>query len=165
MYGFRIIALTGDSNEDSRRRAIEELEAGVLDYITVDIFNEGVDIPAVNQVIMLRPTQSAIIFVQQLGRGLRKAPNKEYLTVIDFIGNYANSYLIPIALYGDNSYNKDNIRKLLSAEVRDFLGCTIDFDEISQKQIFDSIDNANLSRKKDLKADYETVMKLLVESQ
>lgn len=163
LYGFRIIALTGDSNEDSRRRAIEELEAGALDYIiTVNIFNEGVDIPAVNQVIMLRPTQSAIIFVQQLGRGLRKAPNKEYLTVIDFIGNYANSYLIPIALYGDNSYNKDNIRKLLVGGSQGLPGaCTIDFDEISQKQIFDSIDNANLSRKKDLKADYETVMKII----
>ena len=84
-----------------------------MDYIfTVDIFNEGIDIPKVNQIIMFRPTQSAIIFVQQLGRGLRKAKNKEFLAVIDFIGNYSNNYLVPIALYGDTSYNKDNLRKL-----------------------------------------------------
>jgi superfamily II DNA or RNA helicase len=67
----------------------------------------------VNQIIMLRPTQSAIIFVQQLGRGLRKLDNKDYLTVIDFIGNYKNNFLVPIALYGDTSYNKDTIRKLI----------------------------------------------------
>jgi superfamily II DNA or RNA helicase len=56
---------------------------------------------------MLRPTESAIIFIQQLGRGLRKIDGKSYVTVIDFIGNYENNYLIPIALYGDTSYNKD----------------------------------------------------------
>ena len=65
---------------------------------------------------MLRPTQSAIIFVQQLGRGLRKAKNKSYVSVIDFIGNYENNFFIPIALYGDNSYNKDNLRKAMSTE-------------------------------------------------
>jgi superfamily II DNA or RNA helicase len=59
---------------------------------------------------MLRPTESAIIFIQQLGRGLRKIDGKSYVTVI-FIGNYENNYLIPIALYGDTSYNKDSLRK------------------------------------------------------
>ncbi|NBP75571.1 MAG: DEAD/DEAH box helicase, partial [Crocinitomicaceae bacterium] len=74
--GFQTVALTGDSSEAERQRAIRLLESDnyseKLDYIfTVDIFNEGIDIPSVNQIIMLRPTQSAIIFVQQLGRGLR----------------------------------------------------------------------------------------------
>ena len=55
---------------------------------------------------MLRPTESSIIFIQQLGRGLRKSSNKEYVTVIDFIGNYKTNYLIPIALSGDQSQNK-----------------------------------------------------------
>ncbi len=102
-----------------------------LDYIfTVDIFNEGIDIPRVNQVIMLRPTQSAIIFVQQLGRGLRKTKNKDYLTVIDFIGNYNKNYLVPIALYGDTSYNKDTLRKCLSSGSALIPGSsTINFDE------------------------------------
>ena len=60
-----------------------------LDYIfSVDIFNEGIDIPEINQVIMLRPTESPIVFIQQLGRGLRKTEDKEYVMILDFIGNY-----------------------------------------------------------------------------
>ena len=91
--GLRTVALTGDSSEKERETAIELLEsdnlAEKLDYIfTVDIFNEGIDIPKINQIIMIRPTESAIIFIQQLGRGLRKSDGKGYLTVIDFIGNY-----------------------------------------------------------------------------
>jgi superfamily II DNA or RNA helicase len=90
--GLPSIYLSGENTEEERSNAIEQLESDnkeeKIQYIfSVDIFNEGVDIPRVNQIIMLRPTQSAIIFVQQLGRGLRKTDGKEYLTVIDFIGN------------------------------------------------------------------------------
>ena len=96
---------------------MNESEANVhkqpLDYIfSVEILNEGVDIVEVNQVIMLRPTQSSIVFIQQLGRGLRKADGKEYVVILDFIGNYNNNFMIPIALSGDRTYNKDNIRRL-----------------------------------------------------
>lgn len=155
------IALTGDNSEEERSNAIEKLESDEksikLDYIfTVDIFNEGIDIPKVNQIIMLRPTQSAIIFVQQLGRGLRKASNKEYLTVIDFIGNYSNNYLVPIALYGDNSFNKDSIRNLISTGSQLMPGTsTINFDLITKDRIYKAIDNANLQMKKDLINDYK----------
>jgi superfamily II DNA or RNA helicase/HKD family nuclease len=161
--GLRCKALVGSSHESERQAVIRDLELGELDYIlTVDIFNEGVDIPSVNQIIMLRPTQSAIIFVQQLGRGLRVCEGKEYLTVIDFIGNYSNSYLIPIALYGDASYNKDNIRKLLVGGSQSLPGaCTIDFDRVAQEKIFEAIDRAKLSQKRDLKSDYEMVMKIV----
>lgn len=158
--GLKTIALTGASDEELRKNSITKLESKNLDdkldyIITVDIFNEGVDIPKVNQVIMLRPTQSAIIFVQQLGRGLRKADNKEYLTVIDFIGNYSNNFLVPIALFGDNTYNKDTIRRLLTNGSDSIPGAsTISFDEISKKRIFESIDTANLNKIKDLKKDY-----------
>lgn len=69
------------------------------------------DIPEINQVVLLRPTQSPIVFVQQLGRGLRKSQDKEYVVILDFIGNYKNNFMIPIALSGDRSYNKDNIRR------------------------------------------------------
>ena len=69
--------------------------------------NEGVDIPSLNQIIMLRRTDSAIVFVQQLGRGLRKCDGKEYTLVLDFIGNYQSNYLVPVALTGDKTYNKD----------------------------------------------------------
>jgi superfamily II DNA or RNA helicase/HKD family nuclease len=159
--GFRSIALTGDSSKEQRNGAIKLLEsdnlAEKLDYIfTVDIFNEGIDIPKVNQIIMIRPTESAIIFVQQLGRGLRKVDGKGYLTVIDFIGNYSNNYLIPIALYGDTSYNKDALRRTISSGSTLIPGSsTINFDAITKAQIFESIDSANMGLLKDLKKDYD----------
>lgn len=158
--GFNTIALTGDTSEEERIDAINRLESDSisqkLDYIfTVDIFNEGVDIPKVNQILMVRPTESAIIFVQQLGRGLRKASGKGYLTVIDFIGNYKNNYLIPIAIYGDKSYNKDSLRRYLSEGSREIPGAsTINFDKITKEKIFNSIDSANLRLMTDLKRDY-----------
>lgn len=158
--GKKTIALTGSSTENDRIKAINLLESDnmgeKIDYIfTVDIFNEGIDIPRVNQIIMLRPTQSAIIFVQQLGRGLRKADRKDYLTVIDFIGNYSNNYLVPIALYGDTSYNKDSLRKLIASGSSLIPGSsTINFDKISRDRIYDSINSANMSLKKDLQSDY-----------
>jgi superfamily II DNA or RNA helicase/HKD family nuclease/SOS-response transcriptional repressor LexA len=158
--GFRSLALSGKNSEDERARAIERLEsdnlAEKLDYIfTVDIFNEGVDIPKVNQIIMIRPTDSAIIFVQQLGRGLRKVDGKDYLTVIDVIGNYNNNYLIPIALYGDTSYNKDALRRSISGGSRLIPGSsTVNFDAITKERIFASIDSANMKMLTDLKKDY-----------
>lgn len=158
--GYRTVALSGNNNEYERETAIERLEsddsAQKLDYIfTVDIFNEGVDIPRVNQIIMLRPTQSAIIFVQQLGRGLRKVDRDKYLTVIDFIGNYQNNYLIPIALYGDRTFDKDQIRRLVVSGNQAIPGTsTINFDRISKEKIFASINLARLHLKKDLRADF-----------
>ena len=128
-----------------------------LDYIfTIDIFNEGVDIPEINQVLMLRETQSPIIFVQQLGRGLRKADNKDYVVIIDFIGNYTNNYMIPIALSGDRSYNKDTMRRYVQEGTRIIPGAsTIHFDEISRQRIFKSIDSARTNDIKLLKQSYE----------
>lgn len=159
--GYRTCALSGADSQEERESAIERLEQDSrengLDYIfTVDIFNEGVDIPEVNQVIMLRPTQSAIIFVQQLGRGLRKAPGKEYLVVIDFIGNYQKNFLIPIALSGDRTYNKDTIRKYVAEGNRIIPGCsTVHFDEITRKQIYASIDSANFNDIRLIKESYQ----------
>lgn len=161
--GFKTVALTGDNSEDERTKAIELLESDdlsiKLDYIfTVDIFNEGIDIPKINQVVMIRPTQSAIIFIQQLGRGLRKTANKYYLTIIDFIGNYKNNYLIPIALYGDTSFNKDKIRKLISEGSSMIPGeSTINFDEITKEKIYASIDSAKMQLLTDLKIDYNNL--------
>lgn len=92
--------------EDAIERLTGDDSKNALDYIiSVDIFSEGVDAPEINQVIMLRPTESPIVFIQQLGRGLRKAEGKEYVVVLDFIGNYRNNFMIPIALSGDRSYN------------------------------------------------------------
>jgi len=158
--GFKSISLTGSNSEKERNEAIERLESPnldtKLDYIfTVDIFNEGIDIPLVNQVVMLRPTESAIVFVQQLGRGLRKAKDKDYLTVVDFIGNYKNNFLVPIALYGDTSYNKDTLRKMMSSNGSVIPGSsTINFDSIAKERIYSAIDAANLQTKRDLIKDY-----------
>lgn len=140
--GWRTQVLSGNDSESARADAIERLAAdageNILDYIiSVDIFSEGVDVPEINQVIMLRPTESPIVFIQQLGRGLRKAENKEYVVVLDFIGNYRNNFMIPIALSGDRSYNKDNIRRYVTEGGRVIPGAsTIHFDEISRKRIF-----------------------------
>lgn len=158
--GWRTLVLSGGDSETVRATAIERLageeKEDALDYIiSVDIFSEGVDVPEINQVIMLRPTESPIIFIQQLGRGLRKVEGKEYVVVIDFIGNYRNNFMIPIALSGDRSYNKDNIRRYVTEGGRVIPGAsTIHFDEISRKKIFQAIDNANFSDIKLIRENY-----------
>ena len=162
-HGYRTIALSGADSQDTRENCVKLLEQdewdGGLDYIfTVDIFNEGIDIPQVNQILMLRPTESPIIFVQQLGRGLRKAENKEFVMILDFIGNYSNNYMIPIALSGDRTYNKDNIRRYVRQGVKALEGAsTIHFDEIARKRIYESIDSANFSEMKLIKECYKNL--------
>ena len=141
--GYRTIALSGDNKDKEREKAFERLamneedatdEMQPLDYIfSVDILNEGVD--------MLRPTQSPIVFIQQLGRGLRKAENKEYVVILDFIGNYNNNFMIPVALSGDRTYNADTIRKYVISGNNTIPGAsTVHFDEIAKEKIFNSID-------------------------
>ncbi len=165
--GYRTMNLTGSDSFEAREDAIKRLELkeheDSLDYIfTVDIFNEGVDIPAINQVIMLRPTQSAIVFVQQLGRGLRHDYDKEYVVVLDFIGNYEKNFFIPMALSGDKSYNKDNLRRFVIEGNRTIPGCsTVNFDEITKKKIFSAIDNANFNEIGTIKESYKSLKNML----
>ena len=165
--GYSTLALSGSDNQDKREEAIARLvqdeKRGALDYIfSVDIFNEGVDIKEVNQVIFQRPTESAIIFVQQLGRGLRKAPGKDFVVVIDFIGNYRDNFLIPIALSGDNSYNKDRIRRFLHTEKNYLHGVsTIHFDPIAEKTIYRLIDSARTNDMKLFRASYDILKRKL----
>ena len=160
---YNTMMLSGDDPQEVRESAIERLvddnAENRLDYIfTVDIFNEGVDIPEINQVILLRPTKSPIIFVQQLGRGLRKAEGKEFVIILDFIGNYQNNYMIPIALSGDRSGNKDNIRRSLMEGNNIIKGAsTIYFDDISRDRIYKSIDTADLNQIKLLKSEYQNL--------
>lgn len=160
LKGWRTLVLSGSDSEEVRAEAIERLAGDeaehALDYIiSVDVFSEGVDIPEINQVIMLRPTESPIVFIQQLGRGLRKSEDKEYVVVLDFIGNYRNNFMIPIALSGDRSYNKDTIRRYVSEGGRVIPGAsTIHFDEISRKRIFQAIDHANFSDIKLIRENY-----------
>ena len=91
--GIPSIALTGNSNDEIRKNAAKNLTDGNIKVIfTVDLFNEGVDIPQVNTILFLRPTESLTIFLQQLGRGLRISEGKECLTVLDFIGQSNKNY-------------------------------------------------------------------------
>ena len=153
--GFHTAYLSGDDTIEHRESVITDLEKGDLAYIfTVDVFNEGIDIPSVNQIIMLRQTKSSIIFIQQLGRGLRKHQSKEYVTVIDFIGNYKNNYMIPIALSGDVSQNKDSIRRD-TFETNYISGISsINFEAIAKERIFKSIDAAKLDSMRSIRSSY-----------
>lgn len=157
--GFKTVALSGSDSGERREEMIRRLEsdgADALDYIfSVDLFNEGLDVPTLNQIVMLRPTQSAIIFVQQLGRGLRKAENKEFVVILDFIGNYKNNFMIPMALSDDRSYNKDTIRRYTVEGTRVIPGAsTINFDEISRSKIYQAIDQVNFRSVKYMRESY-----------
>lgn len=167
--GYRSVALDGSSSDSEREDAIERLECDRserddwIEFIfTRDIFNEGVDIPSVNLIVMLRPTESAIIFVQQLGRGLRKCAGKDFVLVLDFIGNYKKSYLIPIALSGDRTYNKDNIRRFVQEGNRIIPGCsTINFDEVSEHRIYELLDGQKFGTIKFIRNEYTALKNML----
>ena len=119
---------SGDYTED-RRDAVRKLQAGDIKVIfSVDMFNEGVDIPSVDMVMFLRPTDSPTVFLQQLGRGLRKCKGKAYLKVLDFIGNYEKAGLIRNILAGSNYSGESTGNGNGSGEVEYPDDCQIDFD-------------------------------------
>ncbi|MGZ2418031.1 superfamily II DNA or RNA helicase [Staphylococcus caledonicus] len=152
-------SLTSEQDDQNKRlKIINELVNGDINYIvSVNLLNEGVDIPEVNQIVMFRGTESSIIFIQQLGRGLRKSSNKDYVTVIDFIGNYKNNYLIPIALSDNQSQNKNDYRKFLSDPNQIEGVSTINFEEVAKKKIYDSINEATLNSVKVIKVAFNNV--------
>ena len=162
-HNLRTTYLTRASKPEARLAAVDRLAGAdgpqALDYIlTVDIFNEGVDIPEINQVIFLRPTQSPIIFTQQLGRGLRKAAGKEYVVILDFIANYEKNYLIPVALSGDNSYDKDSMRKLVMLGTKVIPGAsTVEFEKVVRDRVLESIDNARTNTVELLRTSYQAI--------
>ncbi|MFC8368482.1 DUF3427 domain-containing protein [Streptomyces sp. NPDC057239] len=91
--GFNAIAVSGETPADQRRQALADLRSGALQVVfSVDLFNEGVDVPDVDTLLLLRPTSSATVFLQQLGRGLRRSDNKAVLTVLDFIGQHRKEF-------------------------------------------------------------------------
>ena len=157
--------LTGRNSVGERVRAYNDLQddAAELEILfTVDILNEGVDIPGVNMVLFLRPTDSQTIFIQQLGRGLRKYEGKQYVTVLDFIGNdYKRSVQIAFAL-GSLSENFVVEKKLLAALIADDFrsvglvdyGVEIHLDDLSKKEILSFIDEVNFNTKPYLRQDY-----------
>lgn len=156
--GKKAIALTGLNKTNEREDAIRRISLKVndenyLDFIVVvDIFNEGIDIPSINQVLLLRETQSKIIYVQQIGRGLRKMEDKEYLVIIDFIANYKNNFLIPSALSGDNSFDLDKVKNIvIDGTIHCPDGCTLEFEKIAQDIVLENISKNLVSGKASLK--------------
>lgn len=162
--GINSITLTSEDSISKREDSIKRLENenDSLEVIfTVDIFNEGIDIPSINMVLFLRPTNSPIVFVQQLGRGLRKYKNKEFLTVLDFIGNHKKAYLIALALVGNKMIDKESIKLSLQNNFADFKNAFISMDEISKNRILEQINKENFNQLKYLKEQYFEVRNIL----
>ena len=162
--GINSITLTSEDSISKREDSIKRLENknDSLEVIfTVDIFNEGIDIPSINMVLFLRPTNSPIVFVQQLGRGLRKYQNKEFLTVLDFIGNHKKAYLIALALVGNKMIDKESIKLSLQNNFADFKNAFISMDEISKSRILEQINKENFNHLKYLKEQYFEVKNIL----
>ena len=162
--GYPSLFLSGEDSGEVRQQAIEELEddAQPLQFLfTVDIFNEGVDIPSVNTVLMLRPTESPIVFIQQLGRGLRKYQEKQFLTVLDFIGNHTKAFLIAIALNGQRYYDKESLKVAITTDFAHLPGAThVQMDKISATQILDQIDQEKFMSAKYLREQYQEFKKI-----
>lgn len=164
--------LTGKNSTGERIRAYKDLQddsAPLEILFTVDILNEGVDIPGVNMVLFLRPTDSQTVFIQQLGRGLRRSVGKDYVTVLDFIGNdYKRSVQIAFAL-GGLSENFVLEKKLVAALVKDNFasigledyGVEIHLDDLSKKEVLSYIDSVNFNTKRFLAQDYFNFKKYL----
>ena len=146
--GVAAVAVWGESPADVRQRALRELAAGSVQVVfSVDIFNEGVDVPAVDTVLMLRPTESATLFLQQLGRGLRMARGKTVCTVLDFVGTHRGEFRFDLryrALLGGSR------RELQRAVTEGFpflpAGCHMELDRVSQDIVLRSIREAVPSR-------------------
>ena len=162
--GYQTVSLTGINDTGIRMKAFKDLQDdnNPLEIIcTVDILNEGVDIPQVNMVLFLRPTESQTIFIQQLGRGLRKYPGKEYVTVLDFIGNnYDRAVQIALALgtLGKTTYmEKAYLKQMIRSDFKslDIPNVVIDIDELSKEEILNYIDKTNFNSKFFLEKDYQ----------
>lgn len=164
--GFRTEFACGETDSETRVDLVRRLSSDCDDYLdyifTADLFNEGVDIPPVNQILMLRPTDSPVVFIQQLGRGLRLYEGKGFVVIIDFIGNYANNYNIPIALSDNFSYRKDELRRFVFSGDSIIPGMsTISFDQISKERIYRSIDSGDFGKKELLSTEYFNLKKAL----
>lgn len=123
-HGYKTVSLHSQQKEVGRADAIKKLEAGELDIIfTVDLFNEGVDIPPVDTLLFARPTESLTVFTQQIGRGLRLAPGKDHCVIIDLIGNYRNAD-VKLSLF-DTARNEGKAKKI---EPRVPINCELNLD-------------------------------------
>lgn len=169
---YKTAYLTGKNTVGERMRAYNDLQSENTDLevlCSVDILNEGVDIPGVNMVVFLRPTESSTVFIQQLGRGLRKYENKQYVTVLDFIGNsYKRSVQIAFAL-GSLSQNLVLEKRLMMSLVGDDFsalglneyGVEIHIDDLSKEEIISYLESENFNSISYMKQDYQNFKKYI----
>lgn len=142
--GINSLALTDESKEEERNEAASKLENGELKFIfTVDLYNEGVDIPKVNTVLFLRPTESMTVFLQQLGRGLRVAPGKDVLTVLDFIGQANKQYSFEKKFQVLTDIGYKSIYSQIESQFSGLpQGCYIQLEKVARENILQNIKNA-----------------------
>lgn len=149
-------ALTSHSSEEERRTAKNDLTQGRLRFLfVVDLYNEGVDIPAIDTILFLRPTASLTIFLQQLGRGLRLSPGKAYLTVLDFIGQAHRKYRFEEKFSALLRHTKHSTREEIEQGFPSMpRGCFVELERQAQKYVLDNI-RAQLVNKSYLLAQLE----------
>lgn len=153
--GIPAIALSGDSGSDERRDGLRQLRDGEISCIfAVDLFNEGLDIPMIDTVLMLRPTQSATIFLQQLGRGLRRAEGKSVLTVLDFVGMQNRQFRFDLKYRALTGLSRNRLEKSIQ-EGFPFLppGSQIVFDRVAEDIVLNNVRQQLKLSTKDLVAD------------
>ena len=152
-HGIQAISLNSKTKDISRAEAINKLETKQVDIIfTVDLFNEGVDIPSVDTLLFVRPTESLVVFTQQIGRGLRLHEGKPHCTIIDLIGNYKNAD-VKMQLF-DVSKGKDSRRSAIQPVVPD--SCTINM-ETEAIQLLEELLKKRSPRKERVKLEYQRV--------
>lgn len=160
--GIPSVAVYSNANgtySEDRGKALEKLKNGEIKVIfSVDMFNEGIDITSVDMVMFLRPTESPTVFLQQLGRGLRKSKGKEYLNVLDFIGNYEKAGRVRFLLAGTNETGEKNYRGADRIQVPD--DCLIDFD-MKLIDLFSEMDKKNLRIREQIQKEYFRIRDLL----
>lgn len=160
-----VAVYSGENGEyaEERNEAIKKLKNGEIHVIfSVDMFNEGVDIASLDMVMFLRPTESPIVFLQQLGRGLRIYKGKQYLNVLDFIGNYEKAGKTPMLLSGERSFANKIADKNIY-EYQDFEypeDCLVDFD-MRLIDLFKEMDKKKLTVKIQIQREYFRVKELL----
>ena len=160
--GYKSAVITANTSSNERSEILEKFKNKKIEILcVVDILNEGIDIPTINLLLFLRPTMSSTIFIQQIGRGLRKAKNKDFVTIIDFIGNHKKDYLL-INYFSSEVDNKDTLftkkEKIINEIKNQFSNipksCYAELDRICQNRIIEKIEKINFSSKNILKEMY-----------
>ena len=162
--GYKSAVITANTSSNERSEILEKFKNKKIEILcVVDILNEGIDIPTINLLLFLRPTMSSTIFIQQIGRGLRKAKNKDFVTIIDFIGNHKKDYLL-INYFSSEVDNKDTLftkkEKIINEIKNQFSNipksCYVELDRICQNRIIEKIEKINFSSKNILKEMYSS---------